>query len=128
MIKIIVDIIYISKRFSSFICKIFLVYPDYHMTENQLKLKNNFNKILSFYLDVEYKSEFIEKQKHLNDKTLNDLNGTQTQFDFFSFITLAIPYKYYLKTMIEDYKDIFSISILKTFVSFWKMLYLFIKL
>ena len=64
--------------------------------ENKItKYQINFIKNLTYYLDVENKSEFIEKQKHLNDKTLNDLNGTQTQFDFFSFITLAIPYYHY---------------------------------
>ena len=61
-----------------------------NLTERDDKI--NFNKLLTYYLDVENKSEFIEKQKHLNDKTLNDLNGTQTQFDFFSFITLAISH------------------------------------
>ena len=68
--------------------------PVLNITNNKI----NFNKILTYYLDVENKSEFIEKQKHLNDKTLNDLNGTQTQFDFFSFITLAIPYNHYYDT------------------------------
>ena len=67
----------------------------YEEGDNINKNDINFYKILTYYLDVENKTEFIEKQKHLNDKTLNDLNGTQTQFDFFSFITLAIPYYHY---------------------------------
>ena len=70
------------------------------MTDDQFKLKDEFNNTLLFYLDVENKSEFIEKQKHLNDKTLNDLNGTQTQFDFFSFTSLALLFFEY--TAIEE--------------------------
>ena len=67
----------------------------FKMDRNFTIARLNFAEILTYYLDVENKSEFIEKQKHLNDKTLKDLNGTQTQFDFFSFITLAIPYYHY---------------------------------
>ena len=40
-------------------------------------------KILLYYLDVNNKTEFIERQFRLNDKTFNDFNGIQKQLDLF---------------------------------------------
>ena len=53
--------------------------------KEQIKEKKS-KKVLSYNFDVNNRTEFIERQFRLNDKTLNDFNGTQMHFDFFEFI------------------------------------------
>ena len=101
-----------------------IMYGDNITEEND---KINFNKILTYYLDVENKSEFIEKQKHLNDKTLNDLNGTQTQFDFFAFITLAIRYNDFDSMNQNDHGN-YSLSGLELLSPFGKCFSFLVKI
>ena len=48
-----------------------------------------FLDLLLYYLDVNNKTEFIERQFRLNDKTSNDFNRIQQQFYFFSFIVIC---------------------------------------
>ena len=79
-----------------------------------VKFSNNkikFNKILTYYLDVNNETEFNERLKYLNDKTLNDLNGTKVEFDFFSFITRSLFY--YENQYINSYEDSFNTTLEK---------------
>ena len=51
-------------------------------SETKILLKDS----LLYYLDVNNKTEFIERQFRLNDKTFNDFNLIQKQLDFFNSI------------------------------------------
>ena len=53
--------------------------------ESELKeseMKKLLKDSLLYYLDVNNKTEFIERQFRLNDKTFNDFNGIRIQLDF----------------------------------------------
>ena len=108
---------YYMQYILGFDTEYYMMKMHYFPTDN----KKIFNKILTDYLDVENKSEFIEKQNHLNDKTLNDLNGTQKQFDFFSFITLAIPYTHFdLKFRAQEDIHNYTLTALQSLSPFGK--------
>ena len=64
-----------------------LIYHNYlHLNGFKFNLPENIRETLLYYLNVNNRTEFIERQFKLNDKTANDFNGVQKQFDFFRHI------------------------------------------
>ena len=58
-------------------------------TDPAADLNPEIQKTILYYLDVNNRTEFIERQFRLNDKTFDDFNGIQRQLNFFSYIQIC---------------------------------------
>ena len=82
------------------------------------EVPENIRETILYYLNVNNRTEFIERQLQLNDKTANDFNGVQRQLDFFRYtITCRFGNSKELKERDEECGDKFrnDLTILSPF-------------